>query len=78
MKGYTIKQLREEIARIQQANLINLTATEVIKISHRRDELLRAKGYERTYLNKNERKQYVDDFLECYINACYDVIGDCY
>lgn len=78
MKGYTIKQLREEIARIQQANLINLTATEVIKISKRKDELMYAKGYDRAYLNKNERKQYVDDYLECFINACYDVTGDCY
>jgi hypothetical protein len=44
---------------------------------NRQADLMRAKGYERSYLNKNEKKQYVEDYLETYINASYDITGQC-
>lgn len=73
----TIKEMRNEIQRIRQANLVEYGSLEALAIGNRRDELMRAKGYETCYLNKHERKQKVLDYLECLINASYDIKGSC-
>lgn len=70
-------ELRNEISRISQANLRGLDAGQVIRIMKRQQELMEAKGYNRSYLNKNEKKQYLEDYLETYINANYDITGNC-
>ena len=70
-------ELRNEISRISQANLRGLDAEQVIRIMKRQQELMEVKGYNRSYLNKNEKKQYLEDYLETYINANYDVTGNC-
>ena len=75
--SYTIKEMREEIARIRKANTLTYGSLKALEIGNRRDELMREKGYERVYLNKNEKKQFVDDYLECLINASYDITGTC-
>ena len=70
-------ELRNEISRISQANLRGLDAGQVIRIMKRQQELMEVKGYNRSYLNKNEKKQYLEDYLETYINANYDITGTC-
>ena len=70
-------ELRNEISRISQANLRGLDAGQVIRIMKRQQELMEVKGYNRSYLNKNEKKQYLEDYLETYINANYDITGNC-
>ena len=70
-------ELRNEISRISQANLRGLDAGQVIRIMKRQQELMEEKGYNRSYLNKNEKKQYLEDYLETYINANYDITGNC-
>ena len=70
-------ELRNEISRISQANLKGLDAGQVICIMKRQQELMEEKGYNRSYLNKNEKKQYLEDYLETYINANYDITGNC-
>ena len=73
----TIKEMRAEITRIKEANYHAYNSGVIIKIMNRQADLMRAKGYERSYLNKNEKKQYVEDYLETYINASYDITGQC-
>ena len=73
----TILEMRNEIKRIRNNNTITYGSLKSLEIGNRRDELMREKGYETTYLNKNERKQKVLDYLECQINANYDIVGEC-
>ena len=77
MVNMTIKEMRNEINRIKEANYHAYNSGVIIKIMNRQADLMRAKGYERSYLNKNEKKQYIMDYLETYINASYDITGSC-
>ena len=73
----TILEMRNEIKRIRRQNALNLDVKTVLKISDRKDELMKEMGYTRFYMNKNERKKFVEDYLVCYINANYDITGEC-
>lgn len=74
----TKQEMINEYYRIRKENAKNLTGAQQVQIIKRHDELMRAKGYNRSYLNKSDRKQQVLDFLETYINANYDITGNCF
>ena len=74
----TKQEMINEYYRIRKENAKNLTGEQQVQIIKRHDELMREKGYNRSYLNKSDRKQQVLDFLETYINANYDVTGNCF
>ena len=74
----TKQEMINEYYRIRKENAKNLTGEQQVQIIRRHDELMREKGYNRSYLNKSDRKQQVLDFLETYINANYDITGNCF
>lgn len=74
----TKQEMINEYYRIRKENAKNLTGEQQVQIIKRHDELMREKGYNRSYLNKSDRKQQVLDFLETYINANYDITGNCF
>lgn len=74
----TKQEIINEYYRIRKENAKNLTGAQQVQIIKRHDELMREKGYNRSYLNKSDRKQQVLDFLETYINANYDITGNCF
>ena len=65
------EQLIKEIMRVRHIKM-TMDFKSDREIAKRYDELMMAKGYERTYMNKNEKKSYLEDVLECWYNAFYD------
>ena len=65
------EQLKKEIIRLRNIKM-TMDFKSDIEISKRYEELMTAKGYKRNYMNKNEKKSYLEDMLECWYNAFYD------
>lgn len=82
---YTKEQLKDEIYRIKQAIYRNLDFDTRNAIMKRQMDLMDKTGVNKTkggiqryYLTTNAKKQVVDDYLECLINATYDTLGYCF
>lgn len=73
----TIKEMKQEVKRINEENHKNLTSSEVAKISDLKGQYIKESGYSRQYLATTSKKDEVENFLTCLINACYDVTGTC-
>jgi len=73
----TIKELREEIKRIQERMYNELKSNVEIKILDLRNEYLKNKGYTKHYMTSNMKKAELETYLECLINANYDILGYC-
>jgi hypothetical protein len=79
---HTKEQLKNEIDRIKQVIYRTLDFDTRKAIMYRQLELMDKTGINKTkngvqryYLTKNAKKEVVDDYLECLINATYDVLG---
>lgn len=82
---YTKEQLKNEIYRIKQQIYKNQDFDTRNAIMSRQMDLMDKTGVNKTkggiqryYLTNNASKKIVDDYLECLINATYDVLGYCY
>ena len=71
----TLKQLKLEIKEMQQFALKYIEPSVYRKIIKRKDELLSIKGYKNMYIHSKAKKEEVELYLECFINAMYDMAG---
>lgn len=79
---HTVKDLREEIGRIQQVIYRTLDFETRKAIHYRQMELMDGTGVNKTkagvqryYLTKNASKAVVEDYYECLVNTVSDVLG---
>lgn len=73
----TIKEMKEEVKRINKANYENLTSSQQFEISNLHAKYIKESGYSRQYLATTSKKDEVENFLTCLINANYDITGTC-
>lgn len=70
----TKKAIFEELERLRKWLYNNVTSREYNDVMRKHDEHLKACGHKRLYLPKSAKKAECESYLECYINACYDIL----
>ena len=69
----TVKEMRAEIKALNKFLYTNVNDIDVrMSVMNRKDELFLLKGYNTKYLRASARKEEVQDYLECLINAFSD------
>lgn len=67
-------EIMKEIESLRKWLYNNVTSREYNEVMRKHDEHLKACGHKRLYLPKSAKKAEYESYLECYINACYDVL----
>ena len=67
----TVKEMRAEVKALNK-HLNTFDFDVRMSVMNRKDELFLAKGYNAKYLRTSARKEEVQDYLECLINAFSD------
>lgn len=67
-------QIRNYIEKINEFAYEEGMSYEVSKV---KAQYLSDRGFRRQYLVTRDSKATMEEYLECLINACYDVIGRC-
>lgn len=70
----TVKEMRSEIKALNKYLFNNFDHEVKARVMNRKDELFLAKGYETKNLRAAARKEEVQDYLKCLIEA----FGDCH